>query len=349
MVQSYFSQLVAETQTRVWVNNPTIPEVGLALAAGAVGCTTNPAYGGNLLRRAPDEIRPIIADCVRMAPNDHTAADLVQQRLVRRIAEAFLPTFESTGGRAGFVSIQGDPEADGDAERILMEGREGRSILPNVTPKIPATAAGLEAFEVLVAEGHPTIVTEVFSLAQLVETAERYLTVTARTGVRPPFFMSPITGIFGDHLKALVASDSLDAEAHDLELAGVVLSRACQRLVEARDYPVTLLCGGARTPFDLTGLVGADLHATINWSTFAEVIASAEPFGRGIETTIDPLVVQRLTTTFEDVRRALEVDGLTVADFEAFPPVQHFRSVFVAGWRQVLDAIAAERGSLVAR
>ena len=71
--------------------------------------------------------------------------------------------------------------------------------------------------------------TEVFSLAQFVETSERYLRVTERTGVRPPFFMSPITGIFGDHLKAVAERDGLSVDAADMELAGVALSRECYR------------------------------------------------------------------------------------------------------------------------
>jgi len=349
VVRSYFARLRAETPTRVWVNNPTVEEIGLALAAGAVGCTTNPAYGGNLLRRAPDEIQPIIADCVRQERDDDVAADLVQQRLVRRIAEQFLSSFEASGGSEGFVSIQGSPMADTDPTRILVEAHDGRAILPNVTPKLPATEAGLAAFEVLVAEGHPTIVTEVFSLAQLIETCERYLAVAARTGSWPPFFISPITGIFGDHLKAVAASRHLSVDARDMELAGVALSRACQQVVDERGYPVTLLCGGARIPFDLTGLVGANLHATINWSTFEQVIASPEPFRLGIEEPIDPEVIGRLTSTFDDVRLALLPDGLSVEAFESFPPVQHFRNVFVLGWQQVRDAVAAERLAVPAR
>ena len=46
MPETYFKQLIAETPTRVWVNNPTIAEMDLALAQGAQGSTTNPAYGG---------------------------------------------------------------------------------------------------------------------------------------------------------------------------------------------------------------------------------------------------------------------------------------------------------------
>lgn len=347
MVQDYFAQLATASPTRVWVNNPTLDEIELAIAAGAVGCTTNPAFGGNQLRRVPAEIEPIIETCAAQTDDDAAAADLVQQQLVVRIAKAFLPLFESSGGTKGFVSIQGAPEADTDPDRILAEAHDARAILPNVTPKLPATAAGLTAFEQLVGEGHPVIVTEVFSLAQLVETCERYVAVTDRTGVRPPFFMSPITGIFGDHLKAISAGSAIAATRDDMEMAGVALSRACQKLVEERRYPVRLLCGGARIPFDLTGLVGAAVDVTINWSTFAEVIASDDPFELGIDRPIDPAVVARLIASFDDVRRAFALDGLTPDEFDGFPPVQHFRNLFVAGWQQVHAAVAAARPTLV--
>jgi transaldolase len=346
VARDYFRRLTAESSTRVWVNNPTVEEIGLAIEQGAVGCTTNPAYGGNLLKRAPDEIRPIIAECVRVSDDAAVVADLVQQRLVTRIVERFRPMYEASGGREGFVSIQGAPEADTDAAHIVEEARAGHAIGPNATPKLPATGPGLEAFEILVADGYPTIVTEVFSLSQLVETSERYVRVTARTGNRPPFFMSPITGIFGDHLKALAARDGLSISTDDMELAGVAFTRECYRIVRERDYPVTLLAGGARIPLDLTGLVGGALHATINWSTFAELMADPSPFAAGIDEPIDQAALARLDGTFEDFHRAMRLDGLALEAFEEFGPLQHFRNNFIAGWTRVHDAIAAEKAEL---
>ena len=349
MTATYFEQLLAETPTRVWVNNPTIEELSLALSQGARGCTTNPGYGGNLLRRSPGDILPIIERCVRETTDDVLAADLVQQRLVAPIAERFRPLFEASGGTAGFVSIQGAPEMDTDADHIEQEARDGHALAPNVSPKLPATAAGLAAFERLVADGFPTIVTEVFSVAQFVETNERFLAVTGRTGVVPPFFISPITGIFGDHLKTVAKHEGLDALASDMEQAGVALTRDCYRISQERGYPVTILAGGARIPLDLTGLVGGALHATINWRTFADVLASPAPFARGIEAPLDSAAIARLGATFEDVRRAFAPDGLSLEEYEDFGPVQHFRNVFISGWTAVHDAIVEERSRQAVR
>lgn len=343
MAETYFDRVRAATGTRFWVNNPTLDEIELALANGAMGSTTNPAYGGNLVKRAPDQILPIVRACLPLSGDDRVVGDLVQQRLVARIAERFLPLYERTGGREGFVSIQGAPEADTDAELILEEARVGLGIAPNATPKLPATAPGLVAFERLVEEGAQVIVTEVFSVAQLIEVNERWLAVTARTGVRPPFFISPITGILGDHLKKVALRRALDVPVGAMEMAGVLLSRRCYAVVRERNYPATLLFGGARIRLDFTGLVGGGMAATINWSTADELLRESPP---AISTIGDPVageIERTLVEAFPEMRAALDPTGLAVDAFESFGPVQHFRDAFIAGWNAVLAMVAEER------
>lgn len=345
MSETFFSQLTAETPTRVWVNNPTLEEIDLALAQGAVGCTTNPAYGGGLLKRAPGQIEPLIHEVARETDDDRAGAWRVQELLVARIVERFRPLHEASGGRQGYVSIQGSPELDIDTAAIIEQAHSGHALGPNAAPKIPATEAGLPAFEAVVEAGYPVIVTEVFSVAQLTAICDRYLAVTEQTGVQPPFFLSPITGIFGDHLKAVAVAKGIDVSAAELELVGVALGRACYDVVRQRAYPVTLLCGGARTPMDLTDFVGAELHCTINWSTFAQVLADPATFSLGCAEPIDPAVLARLAGTFPDVARAFQPDGLAIEEFEEFGPVQHFRNSFLAGWRAVRESLKAERAA----
>ena len=342
MSESYFGRVKTSTPTRLWVNNPTVEEIGLALTQGAVGCTTNPAYGGGLLKRAPDEIRPIIAECAAQTDDDHRAADLVQQQLVVRIARRFLPLFEQANGRSGFVSIQGAPEADTNGDHILAEALEGHAHSPNVTPKIPATVPGFFAFERLVEAGIPTIVTEVFSLDQLVYACETYLRVSDRAGVRPPFHMSPITGIFNDYLKKVAAAKGIEIKPSIVDWAGVALARQCQAIVEARTYPVTLLFGGARTMLDFTGLVGAASASTINYSTVEEIIAADPKVDDTIHAAVSPEIIAALGV-FDDFRRAMQLGSLSPEDFAPFGPVQHFRDNFLSGWHAVLAAIADTR------
>ncbi len=349
MSEHYFERVRAETGGRFWINNPTIEEMDLALAHGAMGCTTNPGYGGNLVKRAPSEVLPIVRACLPESDDDEVVADLVQRRLVGRICERFGPLYEQTEGREGFVSIQGAPESDTDGAVILEEARAARTIAPNATPKIPATVPGYEAMETIVAEGSQVIVTEVFSTAQVIETCERWLAVTDKTGVRPPFFMSPITGILGDHLKSLAARDGLDVPVEAMELAGVIVSRACYEVVREREYPVTLLYGGARIELDFSGLIGGGMAATINWSTAAELVEHDLPAQVTVTDPVDPAVIRTLTEAFPEMRQALDPAALPIEDFEGFGPVQHFRDAFIDGWNGVRKMIREARAGGPAR
>ncbi len=349
-MSDYFTRLVAETPTRVWINNPTEQEIGLALDRGAVGCTTNPAYGGGLVKRSPDEVLPIVDTVLaeHVDADDRDIANLVQERLVASVAARFRPLFDETNGEWGYVSIQGSPESDDDGEIIWKEAQAGHAIGPNVAPKIPATMPGLVAMERVVEAGWPLIVTEVFSLDQLGAACELYLKVTGRTRVPSPFFLSPITGILGDHLKKLAKERDFDLPSGVAELAGVGLARRCAALVAERNYPVTLLFGGARVPEDLTGLVGAPHCATINWSTFADILSTDPPIEQTIDAPFDPETERILLQTFPDVWKGWELGRLSREEFEGFGPVQHFRSNFLAGWRSVLAIIADRRAAAVA-
>ena len=347
MAENYFQKVRSQTPTRLWVNNPTMEECDLALASGAMACTTNPAYGGNLLKRAPAYVKPIITAVVRdSAPGDTdlAVADRVQERLVGNILAKYRPLWDASDGKEGFVSIQGSPESDHDAALIARAARRARTLGPNATPKLPATIPGFDAFEEMVGSGSQTIITEVFSLDQVAYACEAYLRVSARTGVRPPFFMSPITGIFADHLKKVAKRDGIDVDGSVIDWTGVALGRACRKLVRERDYPVMLLFGGARLPIDFTGLVGEWTAATINYSTVDQILKADPPVENTVNVPVDPGILATLTANFEDFRRGLTLGALSPEEFEEFGPVQHFRDSFVEGWQAVLAEIHTQRG-----
>lgn len=343
MSDTYFDWLQRDTDSRVWINNPTQEEVDAALAAGAVACTSNPAYGGNLLGRAPEEIEPDIVEVALTGAADHAAVSLVQSRLVARLLPRFAEHHERSGGKEGWVSLQGPPQLDTEAENILESARSARALAPNCIPKIPATEPGLKAMETLVADDEPVLMTEVFSLAQVTETCQRYLRASEESGHRPVFIMAPITGIFGDHLRKVAARESIEVDGTALTWAGVIWAREAKRLVDGRGYPVQLLYGGARSTADLTELVGGPHASTINWSTFAEVLEADPACVETIDEPSPAAIRVQLIDSFEDFRRALDPEGLEPGEFEEFGPVQHFRDAFIAGWDAVREAIEEQR------
>jgi transaldolase len=347
MSQGYFRAVAAASPSRLWVNNPTRADSVFALENGASGSTTNPAFAGNLLKRDPDYVKGVIADVVShgsTADTDRRLAELVQLRLVSEVVRPFHGLWEVTAGSEGFVSIQGSPFIR-SAAKIIAAAHEGRALGPNAVPKIPATKAGLEGFEVLVKEGHPTIITEVFSLSQVVEACERYLGAVKGTSSQPPFFMSPITGIFGDHLKAVASRDRISVEPASIGWAGVALARAAYKLIQERGYPVVLLFGGARTQLDFTGLIGGRTAATLNCSTIRDLLESNPPVVNTIDAPVDERIISGLTVMFRDFSKAMTLGAVTVDEFEEFGPVRHFHSVFVEGWESLECEIHSERAS----
>lgn len=50
MISGYFHRVTDETDTRLWINNPTIKETEMAIAAGAISCTTNPSYSSRMIK-----------------------------------------------------------------------------------------------------------------------------------------------------------------------------------------------------------------------------------------------------------------------------------------------------------
>ena len=96
---------------------------------------------------------------------------------IRAAAGVFLPLYEKTNGRDGFVSIEVNPRFADNASRTLIEARRLWKAVnrPNVMIKIPATKAGVSAVEQAIAEGINVNVTLIFSLDRYTEVMKGYL------------------------------------------------------------------------------------------------------------------------------------------------------------------------------
>ena len=142
--------------------------------------------------------RQILAGCLKESDNEHVIASSFQRKLITGIAEIFMSVYEKTNGAHGYVSIQGDPIHEHDPQVIINEARMNREISPNMMIKIPATKAGLEAMEVLIAENTPLNATEVMGMSQVTQLCEMYKKITLKTKKSPVMYLSLITGIYDE-------------------------------------------------------------------------------------------------------------------------------------------------------
>jgi len=345
-MKAYFHRVMELTQTKFWINNPTRAEADLSIAHGALGCTNNPSYPQKMLDHPEEGAYALkLLDESILATEDETEAEILyQQKIVRPIAEKFLPLFESSGHEHGYVSIQGDPIREHDPDVIINEALRNRRVAENIACKIPTTAAGLKAMEVLFAENVPVNATEIMGIQQAIDLFELYERVTGKTGVRPKLYMSHIAGIYDDYLQKQAAREGIDISSDVLWQAGLAVARKLYILMQERGYPSTFVGGGARGLHHFTEMVGGDVCITINWKGTADLLVDQNPpVVYRIFNPVPQKVIDELVEKLPDFRRGYLEDGLKVEEYETFGPVEHFRDSFVKSWKKVLEVTRERR------
>ncbi|MGN6743311.1 MAG: transaldolase [Amnibacterium sp.] len=230
----------------------------LVAESDVTGVTTNPTIFAAALGSAGyrNAIRALAGASALEAAFQLMTAD------VRAAADVLAQVSARTGGADGWVSIEVPAAVAHDAPATLAEARRlvrevGR---PNVFVKIPATPAGLDAFEAATAEGISVNVTLIFGLGRYREVVDAYLGGLERAaaagrslaGIRSvaSFFVSRVDAevdarlastdsVLAAQLRgtAAIANCRLALEACDERFA----SERAQRLVRVGAHPQRLL------------------------------------------------------------------------------------------------------------
>lgn len=348
-MKPYFQRVHDLSPTMFWINNPTRQQADQAIEHGALGCTHNPSYTQKMIDH-PEEKEyalGLLDEAIRETKTDVQAAILFQQKMVKPIAEKFMPMFEQSGGEHGWVSIQGDPIHDEDGEVIYEESLFNRPIAPNIVCKIPVTAPGIYAMKKLVPEGVPLNATEVFAVNQMVTICETYEQASKASGQKPKMFMSHIAGIYDDHFQAYVKEHAVDISRDVLWQAGLAVARKVYNILIERGYNATFIGGGARGLHHFTEMIGGKVVVTINWEGTADkLIAQDPPVVYRLFNPVPQKVIDELIEKLPDFRRGYLDDGLSVEEFEHFGPVLLFRSAFVKSWKRVLEVAKERRAAM---
>jgi transaldolase len=346
MRTDYISRVIRDTPTRVWINNPTGDELGMALAAGAVCGTTNPSYCSKLLQREAEYIGLFVRTAAAEHEDPDSAADAVYRKVTERFMSAFLPLYRKSSGTQGFVTMQDNPNRDDDADAIINAALRHGKVGENYMAKIPVIESGMEAMTYLIERDVPICATECFSVSQAIAMCELYEQASRKSGHSPPFFITHITGIFDEEMKATVTQQGIEIEPALVAQAGCIVARKIYGLIKERRYRTTLLGGGARGLEHFTEFVGGDMHVTLNWSTIQELIAADRPVVSRIDTAVAGDIIEELSAKLPGFRCAYAEDGLSPEEFKGFAPLQRFRNSFLRGWSHLRTAIEDSRNKL---
>lgn len=348
MKESYFKRVHAQTPTRMWINNVSRSQADKAIAAGATGCTQNPAYTWKMMQD-PEE-RPYVmeklAAILKDEPDDTQALVKLQRALVEGVAEKFMPMYEASHGQCGYVSIQGDP-FDETEESIVKYAKYNTANLPNMTAKIPVVPGGIKAIRQLAMDRIPINTTEIMAIRQALEIADIYDGVCAKIKDPAPMYYSVITGIFDEYLAKYVAEKNIDVSPDSLWQAGLAVAKKAYSMVKERNSQIRFIGGGARGLHHFTEMVGADCVVTINWKGTADKLLEQDPaVVQRFAMPIPQSVIDELTEKVDEFRRAYYVNAITEEEFEEYGPVVLFRSSFEKAWKSALEEIKNQRAAM---
>ncbi len=343
---TYFHRVTDQTPTRFWINNVTEEQANLAIDAGAVGCTQNPTYPWKRLIADKKNIVKELDRLIGSEKDDNEVQVILQRELVENIAEIFMPLYEASNGKQGFVSIQGDPFNE-DLDSILKHARFNREAGENILAKIPATEEGLKAIEILVPERVPINATEVMAVKQALDVCEIYTKVAKKMKDPAPIYFSHITGIYDEYLTKNVRENKIDISDDILWQAGISIAKKIYWMVKEKNYNVGFVGGGARGLHHFTEMVGADCSITINWKGTADMLIEQNPpvVQRFLQHT-PYSVIDTLVEKVEDYRRGYFVNSITPEEYEDFGPVVLFRNSFEDAWNSMLKFIKDRRKEL---
>jgi len=138
------------------------------------GVTTNPPLSLQAIQDDPPYWEKVTKEIIAENPGIDTESLFwkLYLKVVKRGSDMYLPLFEKTGYREGYLSGQVDPRSVFDKDAMIEQALEIASMNPNVMIKVPGSEQGYEVIEFLTAKGISTNNTLTFVLPQLVDCAK---------------------------------------------------------------------------------------------------------------------------------------------------------------------------------
>jgi transaldolase len=143
---------------------------------GVLGVTSNPT----ILQQAIAQSELYDEELQKLAEKTDDAREIFRRIAVRDIRDAsdiFMPVYEQTEYKDGYVSLEVAPELAFDTEGTVARAKLLWEMVdrPNLLVKIPATKEGLGAIEESIAAGISVNVTLIFSIERYRAVAQAYL------------------------------------------------------------------------------------------------------------------------------------------------------------------------------
>ena len=138
------------------------------------GVTTNPRLTSRVLELIPDDVNPIVDKMIKENPakTDYEIAWEVYKAITKEGTKLYMPLFEKSNYKKGYVSAQVDPNQITNIKEMLLQGLELKKLGDNIMIKCPGSKEGIYTIQILTSLGIPTNSTLVFNVPEAIAVAE---------------------------------------------------------------------------------------------------------------------------------------------------------------------------------
>ena len=336
--KSPLHEMTQTTPTCLWNDSASTQELTYSIEHGAVGATCNPVIVLGVLKKEVGQWKERIHSLIKERPT--ATENQIGWQLVREVsaksAALLKPIFDQHKGRNGRLSIQTDPRFYRDTRAIVEQAAEFTEIASNMIVKIPVTRAGIPAIEEATYRGISINATVCFTLPQCIAVAEAVERGLQRREkeVKDIASMGPVctimVGRLDDWLKVAAEKENITIDPGYLEWAGVAVFKKAYQIFKERDYRIRLLSAAFRNHMHWSEFIGGDVVISPPYAWQVRFNTSDIGIQRRIYNPVNGKIVEELLAKFGDFRRAYSENGLSVEEFDDFPPTRRTLRQFIA-------------------
>jgi transaldolase len=264
------------------------------------GCTTNPPLSLAAVKNDLPFWNEWVDNLIRSNPGltQYEYFWQTYREVIRRGTEMMLPIWEASGGRFGYISGQLDPRLLTEADKMIEQAKEIRSIAPNLMIKVPASTQGVEVVKALTSMAIPTNVTTCFTLPQIwavANAAKEGLAIAEKNKVDMSKWRAVITMMIGrltEHpvLDQQAARRGMTLTWTDKHWLGVHIFRKAFKLLKDNSMPSKMLACSMRDG----PMVGGKYHFWDVEKIAGEIVYTMPPY------VLEPLFQRCEDLTFRE-------------------------------------------------
>ena len=345
--KSPLHQMAMTTPTQFWNDSSSVEELTYAIGNGAVGATSNPPITLNVLKKEMHLWKDYIQQTVREHPDwsETRISWQIFESIAANGAKLLLPVFEQMEHKRGRLSIQTDPANFAISDAILHQAVYFNTLGENMQVKIPVTKAGIAAIEEATYQGVNINATVSFTVPQVVAVGaavERGLKRREAEG-KDVSTMSPVctlmVGRTDDWIKVLAKKNNVTIDPEYLEWPGVACFKKGYEIYQQRGYRTRLLSAAYRNFYHWTEFVGGNVTLTLPYEWQLKFNASDVKIEDRMQIPVKPEIIDALYGSFPDFRRAYDVDGMAIDEFDSYGATVRTLRSFIGAWHDLVAVI----------